>query len=123
LKGAWHPVEIWTDHKNLEYFMMAKKLNCRQAHWSLYLACFDFKLIYHPGRSMGKPDTLSRRPDHGKGASNNEDVVLLRLELLAIQALKGVQLEGPEKDILREIHQGNQKGDQEEPVAKAAKKL
>jgi len=123
LEGAWHLVEIWTDHKNLEYFMMAKKLNCCQAHWSLYLACFDFKLIYHPGCSMGKPDTLSRRPDYGKGASNNEDVVLLRLELLAIQVLKGVQLEGPEKDILREIHQGNQKGDQEEPVAKAAKEL
>ena len=103
--------------------MMAKKLNCRQAHWSLYLARFDFKLIYHPGRSMRKPDTLSQRPDHGKGASNNKDVVLLRLELLAIQALKGVQLEGPEKDILREIHQGNQKGNQEEPVAKAAKEL
>jgi len=32
-------------------------------------------------------------------------------------------LEGPEKDILREIHQGNQKGDQEEPVAKAAREL
>jgi len=32
-------------------------------------------------------------------------------------------LEGPERDILREIHQGNQKGDQEEPVAKAARKL
>jgi len=42
---------------------------------------------------------------------------------LAIRALEGVQLEGPEKDILREIHQGNQKGDQEEPVAKAAKEL
>jgi len=27
LEGAWHPVEIWTDYKNLEYFMMAKKLN------------------------------------------------------------------------------------------------
>jgi len=26
LEGAQHPVEIWTDHKNLEYFMMAKKL-------------------------------------------------------------------------------------------------
>jgi len=35
LKGAQHPVEIWTDHKNLEYFMTAKKLNCRQACWSL----------------------------------------------------------------------------------------
>jgi len=77
LEGARHPVEIWTDHKNLEYFMTAKKLNRRQARWSLYLAQFDFKLIYRPGRSMGKPDTLSRRPDHGKGTSDNEDVVLL----------------------------------------------
>jgi len=42
---------------------------------------------------------------------------------LAIQALEGVQLEGPEKDILREIRQGNQKGNQEEPVAKAAREL
>jgi len=59
LEGAQHPVEIWTDHKNLEYFMTAKKLNCRQACWSLYLAQFDFKLIYRPGQSMGKPDALS----------------------------------------------------------------
>jgi len=29
LEGARHPVEIWTDHKNLEYFMTAKKLNRR----------------------------------------------------------------------------------------------
>jgi len=77
LEGAWHPVEIWTDHKNLKYFMTAKKLNRRQARWSLYLACFDFKLIHRPGRSMGKPDALSRRPDHGKGASDNEDAILL----------------------------------------------
>jgi len=42
---------------------------------------------------------------------------------LAIQALEGVQLKGLEKDILREIHQGNQKGDQEELVAKAAREL
>jgi len=32
-------------------------------------------------------------------------------------------LEGPGKDILREICQGNQKGDQEELVAKAAREL
>ena len=72
---------------------------------------------------MGKPDILSRRLDHGKGASDNKDVVLLQPELFAIRALEGVQLEGPERDILREIHQGNQKGDQEEPVAKAAREL
>jgi len=28
LEGARHLVEIWTDHKNLEYFITAKKLNC-----------------------------------------------------------------------------------------------
>jgi len=42
-------------------------------------------------------------PDYGKGTSDNEDVVLLQPELLAIQVLEGVQLEGPEKNILREI--------------------
>jgi len=65
------------DHKNLEYFITAKKLNCCQACWSLYLAHFNFKLIHHLGCSMEKPDTLSQRPDHGNRASNNEDVVLL----------------------------------------------
>ena len=32
LKEATYPVEIWTNHKNLEYFMTAKKLNRRQAY-------------------------------------------------------------------------------------------
>jgi len=77
LEEAQHPVEIWTDHKNLEYFMTAKKLNHRQVCWSLYLARFDFKLVHHPGRCMGKPDALSQRPDYDNGASDNEDVVLL----------------------------------------------
>jgi len=123
LEGARHLVEIWTDHKNLEYFMTAKKLNCRQACWSLYLARFDFKLIHRLGRSMGKPDALSRRPDHGKGTSDNEDIVLLQPELIAVRALEGLHLEGPERDMLREICQGNQKGNQEEPVAKAVREL
>jgi len=57
--------------------MMAKKLNRRQARWSLYLAHFDFKLAHRPGCSMEKPDTLSQRLDYGKETSDNEDVVLL----------------------------------------------
>jgi len=46
LEGAPHKVEIWTDHKNLEYFMSAKKLNRRQAQWSLTMARFDF-VMHH----------------------------------------------------------------------------
>jgi hypothetical protein len=73
LEGALHKVEleIWTDHKNLEYFMLAKKLNCRQARWSLTMAWFDFVMHYRPGKSMGKSDALSRRADHGSSSDDN----------------------------------------------------
>jgi len=120
LEGATHPVEIWTDHKNLEYFMMAKKLNHHQAHWSLHLARFDFLLHHCPKRTMGKLDTLSRRADHRNGASDNKNVVLLQPEFLAVCALEGVELTGIEQKILSDIHKGNWNGDQEEPITKAA---
>ena len=57
LEGAKHQFEIWMDHKNLEYFMMAKKLNRRQARWSLLLARFNFLLHHRPGKTMGKSST------------------------------------------------------------------
>jgi len=123
LEGATYLVEIWTNHKNLEYFMTAKKLNCRQAHWSLHLARFDFLLHYCPGRTMGKPDVLSRRADHRNGASDNKNIVLLQLEFLAVRALEGVELTGIEQKILSDICKGNRNGDQEEPIAKAAREL
>jgi len=72
---------------------------------------------------MGKPNALSWRLDYGKGASDNKDVILLWPKLLAVRALEGVQLEGLEQDILREIRQGNQKGDQKELVAKVVREL
>jgi len=123
LEGATHPVEIWTDHKNLEYFMMAKKLNRRQARWSLHLVRFDFLLHHCPGCTMGKPDALSRRANHGNGASDNENIVLLRPEFLVVRALEGVELTGVEQKILSDIRKGNRNGNQEEPIAKAAREL
>jgi len=76
--------------------MTAKKLNHRQAHWSLHLARFDFLLYHRPRCTMGKPDTLSRRANHKNKASDNENVVLLRPEFLAVRALEGVELTGVE---------------------------
>jgi len=72
---------------------------------------------------MGKPDALSRRADHGNGASDNENIVLLRPEFLAVHALEGVELTGVEQKILSDICKGNWNGDQEEPIAKAAREL
>ena len=63
LEGAKDWFEIWTDHKNLEYFMKAQKLNQRQARWLLYLSRFDFALKHVAGKSMGRADSLSRRVD------------------------------------------------------------
>ena len=63
MKGVKFKFEIWTDHKNLEYFMKVQKLNQRQARWALYLSRFNFTLKYVPGTKMGKVDGLSRRLD------------------------------------------------------------
>ena len=123
LEGACHPIEIWTDHKNLEYFRSAQKLNRRQARWSLYLSRFDFSLHHKPGRSMGKPDALSRRADHGTGQEDNKDITLLAPELFQIHALAGVRLEGEEKEILRDIRRGLRGEDQEDAVVKAARQV
>jgi hypothetical protein len=84
LEGAPHKVEIWTDHKNLEYFMSAKKLNRRQACWFLTLARFDFLMHHRPGKTMGKSDALSRCADHGDGSEDNRDLTLLTPNFFAV---------------------------------------
>lgn len=79
--GARHTFEIWSYHKNLEYFASARHLNRCQARWSSELAEFDFTLHHKPGTSMGRADTLSRRKDHKEGVEDdNSDVLLLKPE-------------------------------------------
>src|SRR5882724_10730347 len=55
LEGSLHPVEIWSDHKNLEYFHLAQSLNRRQARWSLFLSRFRFT-ISHCAGTLNKED-------------------------------------------------------------------
>lgn len=61
LEGTEIPVEVISDHKNLQHFMTTKRLSRRQARWSEFLSRFNFKLIYRPGAQGGKPDALTRR--------------------------------------------------------------
>jgi len=72
---------------------------------------------------MGKLNALSRRADHGNGASNNENIVLLQPEFLAVRALEGVELTDIEQKILSDIRKGNWNRDQEEPITKAVREL
>jgi hypothetical protein len=80
LHGSSTPFEIFSDHKNLQYFMTNQKLNRRQARWSLELAEFNFTLIHKPGSTMICADALSRRPDYEKGDDDNSDITLLKPE-------------------------------------------
>ncbi|WAR56379.1 hypothetical protein PtB15_7B227 [Puccinia triticina] len=65
LEGNLHRLTaiVYTDHRNLESFMTTKELTRRQARWAETMGCFDFEIIFRPGRQATKPDALSRRPD------------------------------------------------------------
>ena len=79
LIGSRHPIKVYTDYKNLEYFTTMKVLNRRQAHWADYLSLFDFKIIYRPGRENGKADALSRRVDlRLEGGSEHRAIQFLK---------------------------------------------
>ena len=49
LEGTTTPIDIVTDHKNLEYFSMTKMLTRCQAHWSEFLSGFNLVIRFRPG--------------------------------------------------------------------------
>ena len=61
LEGSATPVDIVTDHKNLEYFATTKLLTRWQARWSEFLSQFNLVVRFHPGCLGAKPDALTRR--------------------------------------------------------------
>jgi DNA primase len=69
-------VQVFTDYKNLEYFMMTKVLNRRQARWAQEPAGIDFKIFYRKGTSNGKPDALLRYPEYypEKGGGRDQPI-------------------------------------------------
>ncbi|QRW26806.1 Retrotransposable element Tf2 protein [Rhizoctonia solani] len=53
LEGTVHPVTVFTDHRNLEYWKESQTFNR-----------YNFQIVYRPGKQSGKPDALSQRADH-----------------------------------------------------------
>ena len=120
LEGAKDWFKIWTDHKNLEYFMKAQKLNQRQVRWSLYLSIFDFALKHVAGKSMGRADSLSRRVDWAEGVErDNENQVMLKEEWLEVRAIEQL-VEGPGEKIIKKI---KEKRDKDKEVIKVVEEM
>jgi len=116
LEGAKLEFEIWTDHKNLQYFMTSQKLNRRQARWALYLSRFNFTLKHVPEKSMGKADGLSRRPDWQEGVErNNEDRTLIKPKW--VRGAETIVEEGNLREKIKKVQEGDEK------VVKAVEEL
>ena len=121
LEGTITKFEIWTDHKNLEYFMKVQKLNKRQARQALYLSRFDFTLKHVLGSKIEKIDSLSRRLDWEVGVErDNEDEILVKPEWLEVQRIEGVEVIIEEVDLLKKVRQSRVKDDE---VVKAIEEI
>jgi hypothetical protein len=70
--------EIWTDHANLQYYRSPQKLTRRQARWTSKLQEYNYVLKHVLGKTNGKADPLSRRPDYDDGKDDNAGVVVLK---------------------------------------------
>jgi len=72
LEGPAYPIDIVTDHKNLEYFSTTKVLTWRQVRWSEYLSQFNLVIRFRPGYLGTKPDAFTRRWDiYSKGGNTD----------------------------------------------------
>ena len=63
LEGLAYPINIVTDHKNLEYFSTTKILTWRQAWWSKYLSQFNLVIRFCLGCLGTKLDALTKQWD------------------------------------------------------------
>jgi hypothetical protein len=94
LEGAAFPIQVLSDHKNLQYFTTTKQLSHRQARWAEYLSRFNFQITYIPGNKNTKPDALTRRSQDEpaqEDARRNRRQVLLKPEIFKLP---------PQQDVL-----------------------
>jgi hypothetical protein len=72
MEGSGTPIDVVTNHKNLEYFSTTKLLTRRQARWSEFLSQFNFTIRFCPGKLGAKPDALTRHWDIYRKGGNND---------------------------------------------------
>ena len=113
LEDAHFKFEIWTDYKNLKYFMKAQKLNHRQVQWALYLLRFDFTLKHVPGTKMRKADGLSRQSDWKVGVEKDN----------WIHSLEEVVIEESKVDIVEKIKKSRSKDEEVVRIVEEMKKV
>ena len=76
LERSASPIDVVTDHKNLEYFSTTKVLTHQQARWLEYLSQLNLIICFCPGCLGTKLDALTRQWDiYLKGKDNGYALV------------------------------------------------
>ena len=91
---------VFSDHKNLKYFMTRRKLTERQSRWAEFLSEFNFTLLFRPGSESPVPDALSRRDQdkpHGEGDEREQGRHLQLIPSSAIPKVQAVTNAGSEE--------------------------
>ena len=105
LEGSALPIDVVTDHKNLEYFSTTKLLTRRQVRWSEYLSHFHFVIRFRPGKLGTKPDALTRRwdvyPKEGDGGYAKANPQNFRPVFTEVQLASSVRATSMAEPILR----------------------
>jgi len=70
----------------------------------LYLIKYDFILHYYLGKFIKKLDILFQRPDYGDSLCNNENIILIKPEILVVYTIEGLSFKGKEHSFLTDIH-------------------
>ncbi len=63
LEDFIYSVEMITNHKNLEYFMLIKQLSHHQACWSEFLSKFNYHIAYYFNKIDDKLNALTRHSE------------------------------------------------------------
>ena len=53
-------VDVFIDHKSLQYVLMQRELNLRQRRWFDLLKDYEMNVHYHPGKADVVADALNR---------------------------------------------------------------
>jgi len=96
LEGLGVEIQIFSDHKALEYFMTKRQLTARQARWAETLSRFNFRIRYRAGKQNQKADTLTRRKQdvdsQTRATAESRTQTLLKSENLEPRIIRELQL-------------------------------
>ena len=101
LQNWWHwlkqtqlPVHILTDHKDLEYFVKPRILNCRQMHWLELLMHYNYEIHYWPSDKNCATNALSWRTELQPPDGEDEQPMVLAMKSQSGSGFRVPPIEG-----------------------------